>query len=131
MERSGALERTPPLRGRPGSRRLGGELLLQILDADEGARRVGELGIGCNPGIDRYTRNVYFDEKMNGTVHVALGRGFSYIGGTNESAIHWGIVKDLQSGGRIEFDGETVQKRPLGCLSTRSGLRGEHMFAFI
>ena len=54
-----------------------------------------------------------------------------YLAGTNESAIHWGIVKDLQSGGRIEFDGETVQKRPLGCLSTRSGLRGEHMFAFI
>jgi aminopeptidase len=59
------------------------DLLLEILDTDEGARRVGELGIGCNPGIDRYTRNVYFDEKMNGTVHVALGSGFSYVGGKN------------------------------------------------
>jgi aminopeptidase len=88
----------------------GEDFLLQILDTDEGARRIGELGIGCNPGIDRYTRNVYFDEKMNGTVHLALGRGFDYVGGTNESAIHWDIVKDLRSGGRIELDGKVVQQ---------------------
>jgi leucyl aminopeptidase (aminopeptidase T) len=50
-------------------------------------------------------RNVYFDEKMNGTVHVALGGGFEYLGGTNTSAIHWDIVKDLRSGGHIELDG--------------------------
>jgi aminopeptidase len=86
------------------------DFLLQTLDTDEGARRIGELGIGCNPGIDRYTRNVYFDEKMDGTVHVALGLGFDYIGGTNESAIHWDIVKDLRSGGRIELDGKIVQQ---------------------
>jgi aminopeptidase len=86
------------------------EFLLQTLETDEGARRIGELGIGCNPGIDRYTRNVYFDEKMDGTVHVALGLGFDYIGGTNESAIHWDIVKDLRSDGRIELDGTIVQE---------------------
>ena len=86
------------------------DFLLQTLDTDEGARRIGELGIGCNPGIDRYTRNVYFDEKMNGTVHLALGMGFDYVGGTNESAIHWDIVKDLRSGGRIELDGKLVQE---------------------
>ena len=86
------------------------DFLLETLDTDEGARRIGELGIGCNPGIDRYTRNVYFDEKMNGTIHLALGYGFDYIGGTNVSAIHWDIVKDLRSGGRIELDGKVVQE---------------------
>jgi aminopeptidase len=86
------------------------DFLLQILDTDEGARRIGELGIGCNPGIDRYMGNVYFDEKMDGTVHIALGLGFDYVGGTNESAIHWDIVKDLRSGGRIELDGKTIQE---------------------
>jgi aminopeptidase len=84
--------------------------LLETLDTDDGARRIGELGIGCNPGIDRYLRNAYFDEKMNGTVHVALGAGFEYLGGTNTSAIHWDIVKDLRSGGHIELDGKIVQK---------------------
>jgi len=84
--------------------------LLETLDTDEGARRIGELGIGCNPGIDRYMRNIYFDEKMNGTVHVALGAGFEFLGGTNTSAIHWDIVKDLRAGGRIELDGKIVQK---------------------
>ena len=52
------------------------DFLIETLDTDEGARRIGELGIGCNPGIDRYMRNTYFDEKMNGTVHLALGSGF-------------------------------------------------------
>lgn len=86
------------------------DFLLETLDTDEGARRIGELGIGCNPGINRYMRNIYFDEKMNGTIHVALGLGFDYIGGTNESAIHWDIVKDLRSRGRIELDGKVVQE---------------------
>jgi aminopeptidase len=86
------------------------DYLLELLDTDEGARRIGELGIGCNPGIDRYTRNLYFDEKIDGTVHVALGRGFEHVGGTNESALHWDIVKDLRSGGRIELDGRVVQE---------------------
>jgi aminopeptidase len=84
--------------------------LLETLDTDEGARRIGEFGIGCNPGINRYMRNIYFDEKINGTIHLALGLGFEHIGGTNESAIHWDIVKDLRSGGRIELDGKVVQE---------------------
>ena len=86
------------------------EFLLETLDTDEGARRIAELGIGCNPGIDRYMGNIYFDEKMDGTVHVALGMGFEYLGGTNESAIHWDIVKDLRFGGGIELDGKIVQE---------------------
>jgi aminopeptidase len=84
--------------------------LLETLDTDPGARRVGELGIGCNPGIDRHLGNVYFDEKIDGTVHLALGAGFAYLGGVNESAVHWDIVKDLRRDGRIELDGLVVQQ---------------------
>ena len=83
--------------------------LLEVLDTDDGARRIGELGIGCNPGITRYMGNVYFDEKIDGTVHLALGFGFPDLGGTNESAVHWDIVKDMRRGGRIELDGVVVQ----------------------
>jgi len=88
----------------------GEEFLLGMLDADEGARRLGEFGIGCNPGITRHMKNTLFDEKMEGTVHFAIGSGFAFIGGKNERAIHWDMVKDLRSGGRIELDGETVQE---------------------
>ena len=88
----------------------GEAFLFEMLDTDDGARRIGELGIGCNPGMNRYMRNIYFDEKMNGTVHVALGGGFEFLGGTNKSAIHWDILKDLRSGGRIELDGKIVHK---------------------
>ena len=86
------------------------QFLLELLDTDPGARRIGELGVGCNPGITRYMGNVYFDEKIDGSVHIALGFGFADLGGTNESAIHWDLVKDLRSGGRIELDGRTVQE---------------------
>ena len=87
------------------------EFLLETLDSDDGARRLGELGIGCNPGITRYMRNTLFDEKIDGTVHVALGKGFPFLGGSNESAVHWDIVKDLRlPGSRIELDGEVVQR---------------------
>jgi aminopeptidase len=86
------------------------EFLRETLGTDDGARRLGELGFGCNPGVTRYMRNVLFDEKMNGTVHLALGNGFEFIGGTNESAIHWDIVKDLRDGGRLYADGELVQE---------------------
>ncbi len=86
------------------------QFLLDTLDSDPGARRIGELGVGCNPGITRYMGNVYFDEKIDGSVHIALGFGFADLGGTNESAIHWDLVKDLRSGGRIELDGRTVQE---------------------
>jgi aminopeptidase len=86
------------------------EFLIQTLDTDEGARRLGELGIGCNPGITRYMKNTLFDEKINGTVHLAVGRGFPFLGGTNVSAIHWDIVKDVRQNGRVEVNGELVQE---------------------
>ena len=87
------------------------DFLLETLDSDEGARRLGELGIGCNPGITRYMRNTLFDEKIDGTVHLALGNGIPDLGGQNVSRIHWDIVKDLRlEGTRIELDGELVQQ---------------------
>ena len=68
-----------------------------MLDADEGARRLGEFGIGCNPGIQNHMRNTLFDEKIEGTVHLAIGQGFPYLGGSNESAVHWDMVKELRA----------------------------------
>jgi aminopeptidase len=88
----------------------GEDFLLMTLDTDDGARRLGELGIGCNPGITRHMQNALFDEKIAGTVHVALGQSYESLGGTNQSAIHWDIVKDLRAGGQLWLDGELVQE---------------------
>jgi aminopeptidase len=87
----------------------GQAFLTEILNSDDGARRVGELGIGTNYGIKRFTKNMLFDEKIGGTIHVALGHGFSEIGGTNVSAIHWDMLCDL-SEGEILVDGEVFYK---------------------
>jgi aminopeptidase len=92
------------------SARRGEETLLKTIDTDAGARVLGEIGLGCNPHIQRYTRNVLFDEKMYGTIHLALGSGFPRIGGTNESSLHWDIIKDMRRGGRIFCDLELVQE---------------------
>jgi aminopeptidase len=87
------------------------EFLLDRLDLDEGARRLGELGIGCNPGITRHMKNTLFDEKIDGTIHLALGNGLPDVGGTNVSQLHWDIVKEMRrEGARIELDGKTVQE---------------------
>ena len=87
----------------------GGDDLRAALMTDEGARRFGEFGIGCNQAITRHLGNVLFDEKMAGTIHLALGAGFPRIGGRNESALHWDLVKDMRRGGRLFCDGELVQ----------------------
>jgi aminopeptidase len=86
------------------------QFLLGVLDTDEGARRLGEFGIGCNPGIQQHMKNTLFDEKIEGTVHFAIGTGFPQIGGRNKSAVHWDMVKELRNGGRIELDGKVVQE---------------------
>jgi aminopeptidase len=93
------------------------EFLLGALDSDEGARRLGEFGIGCNPGIQRHTRNTLFDEKMEGTIHLAVGTGFPQLGGQNTSGIHWDMVKELRQGGRIELDGKVVQENGVWALT--------------
>jgi aminopeptidase len=86
------------------------DFLVEILDRDEGSRRLGELGIGCNPRITRHMKNTLFDEKIDGTVHLALGNGLPEVGGENVSQVHWDIVKDLREGGRLELDGTVVQE---------------------
>ena len=86
------------------------EFLLGLLDTDEGARRLGEFGIGCNPGIQEHMRNTLFDEKIEGTIHLAIGQGFGFLDGTNTSGVHWDMVKELRQGGRIELDGVVVQE---------------------
>ena len=92
------------------SARSGEDFLIQKLDTDNGARRLGELGIGCNPRIQRFMKNVAFDEKIDGTIHLAVGNSYTATGGTNGSAIHWDIVKDLRTDGRIYADGRLVQE---------------------
>ncbi|MFQ5946610.1 MAG: aminopeptidase [Anaerolineae bacterium] len=84
--------------------------LLEMLDTDEGARYLGELGIGNNFGIDRFVKNMLFDEKIGGTVHLALGKAIPEAGGANESAIHWDMLKDLREGGEIYLDDQLIQK---------------------
>jgi aminopeptidase len=92
------------------SAREGEQFLLETLDTDAGSRRLGELGIGCNPRIQRFMKNVAFDEKIDGTVHLAIGNSYTATGGTNVSAVHWDIVKDLRSGGQLYADGRLVQE---------------------
>jgi aminopeptidase len=90
------------------SAEAGADVLQRVLDTDEGARRVGELGVGLNDAIPQPLRNVLFDEKLDGTIHLALGDGFSHLGGTNRSAVHADLIKDLKPAGTIECDGEVV-----------------------
>lgn len=88
----------------------GEEFLIALLDTDEGARTLGELGIGTNYGIDRGTREVLLDEKIGGTIHMAVGQAYPESGGTNESAVHTDLVCDLRLGGKLEVDGVVMQE---------------------
>jgi aminopeptidase len=86
----------------------GDDYLQRALATDAGARRLGELGIGTNFGLDRPTGTILLDEKMGGTVHLALGRSYPETGGTVTSALHWDLICDLRAGGRLSADGEDV-----------------------
>jgi len=88
----------------------GGEFLGALLDMDEGARRLGEVAFGLNYEIDRFTNNTLFDEKIGGTMHVALGSSFEELGGQNRSALHWDLVCDLRADGEVYADGELIWK---------------------
>jgi aminopeptidase len=90
------------------SAEAGGERLRGTLATDDGARRLGELGIGMNDGISRPLANVLFDEKLARTIHLALGDGFPQLGGRNRSAVHMDLIKDMTRDARIECDGEVV-----------------------
>ena len=88
----------------------GEEFLRSMLDADEGARYLGELGIGTNYGIRRATKNILFDEKLGGTVHLAIGRSYAQTGGKNDSSVHWDLICDLREGGELYADGELIER---------------------
>ena len=86
-----------------------GDAYLQAtLDTDPGARFLGELGIGTNFGIDRPIGAILFDEKIGGTVHLAVGKSYPETGGTNESVVHWDMICDLRQGGSLSADGEVI-----------------------
>ena len=86
------------------------EFLLTMLDTDEGARYLGEFAFGTNEGVQRFTKNILFDEKIGGTVHMALGTGYPETGSENRSAIHWDMICDLRQGGEVWVDGELFAK---------------------
>jgi aminopeptidase len=86
------------------------DYLLKMLDMDPGARRLGELGIGTNYGIRRFIKNILFDEKIGGTIHLALGESYPETGGVNKSALHWDMIKDLREDGALYVDGKLFQK---------------------
>jgi len=86
----------------------GEEFLISVLDTDEGARYLGEVAIGTNYGIKNFTKNILFDEKIGGTVHMAVGSGFEETGGTNDSSVHWDMICDMRDGGKIFADEELI-----------------------
>ena len=82
--------------------------LLQTLDTDAGARFVGEFAIGTNDGIQKFTGEILFDEKIGGSFHMALGAGYPETGSVNESSVHWDMICDLRDGGEIWVDDELL-----------------------
>ena len=86
------------------------KFLNAMLDTDKGSRYLGELGIGMNPKITKFTKNLLFDEKISGSIHLAFGMAYKECGEPNKSAIHWDIVKDLRKNGKIIADGKVIQK---------------------
>jgi len=102
--------------------------LNKILDMDKGSRTIGELGIGNNFAVDRFTKDILFDEKIGGSIHIALGKGYKETGSKNESALHWDMIKDLRGGpastrgdsstrgGELWFDDKVGQKDGRGLI---------------
>jgi aminopeptidase len=85
----------------------GEDMLQSALDTDAGSRSLGEFAFGLNYGITRATRNILFDEKMGGTIHMAVGSGYPETGSQNRSAIHWDMIKDMKQG-RVYADGKLI-----------------------
>ncbi len=84
------------------------DFLRAILDTDLGAKLIGEFALGTNFGVTHFCKDILIDEKIGGTVHIALGRAYPESGGTNQSAIHWDIVKDIRTDGAVFVDGKPV-----------------------
>jgi aminopeptidase len=88
----------------------GQDFLFSTLDTDEGSRFVGEIAVGTNYAIAQFTKNTLFDEKIGGTIHMAVGSSYPKSGGQNKSAIHWDMVADMRDGGKIYADGKIIYK---------------------
>ena len=86
------------------------KFLRTMLDTDRGARYLGELGVAVNYGIKDFSKDILFDEKIGGTVHLAVGASYEEAGGKNKSAVHWDMIKDLRRGGALYVDGRCIQK---------------------
>ena len=87
------------------------DFLAKVLATDQGASVVGEFAMGTNMAVDRFCRDILIDEKIGGTVHLAMGRSYPECGGRNKSAIHWDIVKDIRSEGSVLVDGVAVLEK--------------------
>ena len=87
----------------------GQKILDKVMDI-EGTRRFGEAAIGCNSNINKFTKNILFDEKIGGTVHLAVGQSYLQNGGKNNSPIHWDMIADMKNGGEIYTDGQKIYK---------------------
>ncbi|MGC3969378.1 MAG: aminopeptidase [Pirellulales bacterium] len=88
----------------------GEDFLIAMLDQDTGGRTLGEIAIGTNYSVERYTKNTLFDEKIGGTFHAAVGSSYPETGGKNESGLHWDMVCDLRQGGQIFVDGMLISE---------------------
>jgi len=84
------------------------DFLLSMLNTDDGSRYLGEFAIGTNKRINRFIKNILFDEKIGGTIHMAVGAGYPETGSVNRSAIHWDLICDMRDGGQITVDDELL-----------------------
>ena len=86
------------------------KFLKEMIKTDKGSKYIGEFGIGTNYSIKRFIKQILFDEKIGGTIHLALGMAYKEGGGRNESALHWDMIKDLRKGGTVYIDNKCIQK---------------------
>lgn len=96
--RNGKVEEASAIKNEP--------FLKEMLETDEGSKYLGEFAFGTNYKIDRFIKSILFDEKIGGTIHLALGKGYPQTGSKNESAIHWDMICDMREGGQVHVDGE-------------------------
>jgi aminopeptidase len=90
--------------------KIGEQLLLVMINSDEGSHYLGEFAIGTNFEINRFTRNILFDEKLGGTFHIALGAGYPETGSRNTSSIHWDLICDMRNDSEIRVDGTVIYR---------------------
>jgi aminopeptidase len=88
----------------------GEDFLKEMIASDKGSCKLGEFGVGVNFGIKRFVKQILFDEKIGGTIHLALGMAYPEGGGKNKSAVHWDMIKDLRKGGKVLVDGKVIQE---------------------